>query len=136
MNALNKLNLAFSVLATSTIAGLIAISSVQAGPTLPPPNGNPAFPAGPAGPVGPAGPQGNPGQKGQTGQQGNQGSAGLYGLGNCSWSGGEFVSYGWDGWGASACGAYFYCDNYRLYQITAKTGCGDSGVYPSSPFIS
>lgn len=124
------------MIATTTMGGLAAISAAQAGPTQAPPNGNPSFPQGPQGPVGPQGPQGNQGNTGNQGAQGDPGSTGLYGLGNCSWYGGEFVSYGWDGYCAWNMGAYFYCDGSRLYAINYKnTGCGDSGTTPGSPFI-
>lgn len=135
-HSLNKLNLALAGLATTTIALLVAMTAVQAGPTQSPPNGNPAFPAGPQGPQGPQGSPGNQGAKGNTGSQGSPGSAGLYGIGYCSWNGGEYVSYGWDGGAAWCMGAYLYCDGYRLYQIYyVNDGCGNSGTYPSSPFI-
>lgn len=136
MHTLNKLNLTLSILATATITGLAAINGVQAGPTLPPPNGNPAFPAGPQGPQGSQGNTGNQGPQGSQGSQGSQGAQGLYGIGSCNWGGGEFVSYGWDGGCAWNIGAYFYCDGSRLYRISYRNvGCGDSGTYPSTPAI-
>jgi len=122
-------------MAVASMAGLATIAHVLASPTLPPPNGNPGFPAGLQGPQGPTGPQGNQGPQGNTGATGATGSPGLYGIGYCNWYGGEWVSYGWDGGCAWSTGAFFYCDGYRMYSISAVSGCGSSGTYPSSPFI-
>ncbi|MBI4121740.1 MAG: collagen-like protein [Parcubacteria group bacterium] len=135
LSPFDKANLVLTVLATATISILAVFSIVQAGPTLVPPNGNPAFPAGSQGPRGDTGLQGNQGAKGDPGVQGSVGNYGRYGIGACDWNGGEWVSYGWNGGCAWDYGAYFYCDGSRMYSIVAswRNNCGDAGGKPSVP---
>jgi hypothetical protein len=135
MNPLDKTNIGLTLLAVISISSLLTAHAVLAEPTLPPPNGNPAFPAGPQGPQGPQGLQGSQGNTGSPGSQGPAGTQGLYGIGYCSWNGGEWVSFGSDGGCAFDTGAYFYCDGSRLYAITARSGCTYGPDYPANPFL-
>lgn len=135
ISPLDKTNLTLTLLAVTAMTSLFAAHAVFAGPDLSPPNGNPAFPAGLQGSQGAQGLQGNQGNPGNPGSQGPVGTQGLYGIGSCSWNGGEWVSFGSDAGCAWDTGAYFYCDGSRLWAITARNGCSYTPSYPASPFL-
>jgi len=122
--SLVKQNLIIAAVAVIGVAIIFTVHIATAAPTQAPPLGNPAYGEGPKGPTGNRGSTGSKGSTGPAGYAGAKGSAGATGMGPCNWSGGTWVSHGWDGGCAWSTGAYFYCSGSRLVNIVAYEGCG------------
>jgi hypothetical protein len=107
-----------------TVSAILVYSTVFAGPTLAPFNGNPIIPGPPQGPQGSQGPQGYSGAQGPQGYTGGQGPAGDNGV-LCNFPGyGLYFSHGWDGGCAWNAGISMSCGgNGRTANFNGHYGC-------------